>query len=266
MNWIGIAAAAIAGALAALIAQIAVGFRKERRGLYVVICMILFFCLKFASITYVEPRIRTWEAKREIKVLPFYRELSIYDPETYQKVESIVIEGLHDGVNQQKISQRVGDVLLTTLPKHIQKASDESVVAFVEVSLASLDELDRANPDACYSYLYPHEFGEPGMAEKYLSPQSEDKTLQVLDDVILSAIKKPQAEPDAKKADALLRPVIANLAHKYGSDVSLMEGTAHDASERKKVCEMDADLYRQILTLPPAEASAVVRYLLSPKS
>jgi hypothetical protein len=266
MDWIGIFLAGFSGAVAALIAALAVGFRKERRGLSAPIAAILFVCIKLFASAYVEPGIRVWDTKRVLRTMPFYSELATYDPEAYQKVESIVLEGVQHGDSQERATLKAADEIMTILPKHIAKASDESVIAFVRWLLASLDELSRANSDACYSFLYPHKFGEAGLANKYLPPKSGEQSLKVLEAIILSAARTPQTLPDKRKADELMQPLITYLANKYGSDLKLVVGTAHDGRERKVVCEIDSELYKQILSLPSADASTVLRSLFSSKS
>jgi hypothetical protein len=266
MDWIAILVAGLSGAIAALIAALTVGFKTERRGLSAAITAILFVCIKLFASAYVEPGIRVWDTKRVLRTMPFYSELAAYDPETYQKVEAIVLEGVQHGDSQEKATLRAADEIMTILPKYIPKASNESVIAFVRWLLTSLDELNSANSDACYSFLYPHKFGEAGLANKYLPPKSGEQSLKVLEAVILSAARTPQKVPDERKADELMQPVITNLANKYGSDLKLVVGTAHDGRERKVVCEIDSELYKQILSLPPADASTVLRSLFSSKS
>jgi len=224
-------------------------------------------CGLIITTTFINPLVHVWEAKREIRAMPFYKALSVYDPETYRKVESIAIEATQGGGTPEKAGLKIADELMTALPKYIPKASDESVVGFFGNLVPVLDELDRVNPDACYAFLFPHKFGEVGMVKKYLPPKYGDKNLQALEGIILSAMKNPQHVPDEQKASELMQPLFANLVSKYGLEhVRLIDGTAHDAPERKQVCEIDAELYRQILSLPPADASTILRYLFSLKS
>jgi hypothetical protein len=111
--------------------------------------------------------------------------------------------------------------------------------------------------------LYPHKSGEAGSGTEYPSPEAGDETLQLLQNVVLSAAKKPQQVPDGMKSNELLQPILINLGKKYGSDLSILQGTARDSSERKKVCEMVTEMYREILARPPADASTVLRSLFS---
>ena len=234
MDWIGPVIAGFSGAIAAGITQLIVGFKRERKGPYLVVFALLFVGLEVTTKSYVEPRIRAWEAIRELGKTPFYRELSEYDPPTYQRVKSVFLQAAQTGDSKKKTTLRVADVIGDVLPRYIPRASDDSVAAYVNWMSRDLDTLYRANPDACYAFLYPHKFGEPGLALKYLPSTNEDQDLQVLANIVESAIKNPQAEPDANKAEELLQPIFAGLAQKFGSDLSLLQATAKDSTERKK--------------------------------
>src|SRR5271166_5628361 len=253
MDWIGILVAVLFGAVAALIAQLVVGFKKGRAGVAAAVTAVLFLCFRFAATTYVEPKIRVWELKREIRAMPFYKELAVYDPVTYQQVEALTIEATRGGEVKQKADLKIADQLIVILPRYLPNASDESVIAFARFTVTSMGGLDRSNPDACYSYLYPHKSGEAGSATEYPSPEAGDETLQLLENIILSAVKNPQQTPDGMKSNELLQPILINLGKKYGSDLSILQGRARDSSERKKVCEMVTEMYREILALTPAD-------------
>jgi hypothetical protein len=266
VDWIEIVGAGLGAGLGALVAGLLVKPWKKYRLISVVSLFVGIAAGSLISKTYIVPLAHVWDAKRLIRATPFYKELSVYDPETYRKIESILVENTQSGGTPQKAGRKIAIELAAVLPKYVPKASDESVVTFLGNLVPVLQELDRTNPDACYSFLFPDKFGEAGMAAKFLPSQFGNKNLQALEGIILSSVKNPQPAPDEKKAKELLQPIISNLVGKYGSDdLRLIAGTARDASERKKVCEIDAELYRQILSLPPADASTIVRYLLSTK-
>jgi hypothetical protein len=195
--------------------------------------------------------------------MPFYKELAVHDPVTYQQVEALTIEATRDPEVKRNTDLKIADQLIVILPRYLPKASDESVIAFARFTVTSMGGLDRTSSDACYSYLYPHKSGEAGSGTEYPSPEAGDETLQLLQNVVLSAAKKPQQVPDGMKSNELLQPILINLGKKYGSDLSILQGTARDSSERKKVCEMVTEMYREILARPPADASTVLRSLFS---
>ena len=265
MDWIGPVIAGLSGALAAVIAQLTVGFKKERRGLYLVVLVLLFVVLRFSAVSYVEPLVRVWDAERQVRKIPFYKELSVHDPVAYERIKEVIQEAARTGDSTEKIAARIADVLQDVFPRYIPKASDDSVLTYVNLMVVQLEELDRANPDACYAFMFPHKFGEPGLGVKYLDAKSKEKDLDVLKEIIESATTNPQAKPDRRKSEELLEPILTTLVQKYGADVSLLQGTARNSTERKKVCEISSEMFRQIASLPKQDASMLLRYLLSSK-
>jgi hypothetical protein len=266
MNWMEIAIAALSGAIAAAVAQLVVGFKHERKGLFTVVLLILFFVLRFSARSYLEPQLRVWEAERQIEEIPFYKTLSIHDPATYQRVRVAIRESVLAGDSRDKIESRLGKVISDVLPRYLPKASDDSVVDFENSLVRLLDELNHANPDACYAALFPNQFGEPGLVQKYATRKTQEDFLAAMNEVVESAITRPQGPPNSKKSEELLQPIKTSLAKDYGSDLKLLLNTAQNSSERKKVCEITSDMYRQIGSLPRADAGEALRYLLSSKN
>jgi hypothetical protein len=56
MDWIGILVAVLSGAVAALIAQLVVGFKKGRTGVAAAVTAVPFLYFRFAATSYVEPQ------------------------------------------------------------------------------------------------------------------------------------------------------------------------------------------------------------------
>lgn len=265
MLWIDILIGGVAGGIAGGLASLIIGTRKERRVAYLITIAVLFAGLETVGKVYVQPRLVAWEAGRETKDIPLIKELSVSDPATYQRLLTIVQEGARNGDSQAKISQQIQDVLMAVLPNYLGKAPDDNVAAFISYFVDQIGALDRANPEACYAWLYPKNAPDPTIAQKYMDKAAQDKALQLVTDLIGGAIKNPQPEPDPVKTQALLNPILLSLGQKWGDDLKLIGTPAADAPQRKKVCEIALDMYTQIATLPKADQSATLRYLLAVK-
>jgi hypothetical protein len=83
LDWIEIAAAGIAGGLAALAAYAFVD-RKSRQGLYLIVMLIFFFFFQELMKIYLIPRIHLWQEEKEIRTIALYDELAKTDPQIYQ--------------------------------------------------------------------------------------------------------------------------------------------------------------------------------------
>jgi hypothetical protein len=137
------------------------------------------------------------------------------------------------------------------------------VIAFVKVTTRELKELDRSNADSCYFFMYPQKGTAPYATS--MDNETGSKLLDAMGGVIHSATHNPQPPPDKQESAMLLQSVGGQLAQKYGADVQLLRGDPKDTTDRGKICTMAIDLYERILSLPPREASELLRYLLSPQ-
>lgn len=259
MNWMGIVLIALSVAVAAAVAHLIVRGKRERIGVGVVVSLALFLSL----LSSMKRLMDHWDVNRQMNDIPFYKTLSVSDPPAYQRVKAILLDGVRSGEPTGKTALRIADALQEILPRYMPKASDDSVVAFANVMIHDLDALDRTNGDACYGFLYPHKYSGAGFAAKYLDSKSKEADLDVLFQVVETAIKHPQAAPSPEASNELLKPIQITLYQKYGKDLMLFHGVARDSAERKKVCDISLDMFQQIAELPKADASMVLRFLLS---
>jgi hypothetical protein len=265
MIWVGILIAAFSGALAAVIAQIIVGFKNERKTFTGIVAVVLFFVFRGLGSAYVAPEIRAWNGERTIREIPFYRLLSENDSETYNRLRKIVHDSTLAGESGSQVALKISDVVADTLPKYLPKASDESVVAYLDWLITRLGTLRRENAQACYAQLYPHQSGDIELKANYMNTKTNEEALEMLKNVVGSAISHPQPPPDSAKSEAQLILVVKRLQEKYQGDFAILAGTAKDADERAKVCDMSVEMFRDIRALSNSDASLLLRYLISQK-
>ena len=239
-------------------------YRKAnlRRLPYFVVSLLLFFLFSRVYFLAILPHLRERETDRQLRELPFYRDLAEVDPQTYGKIWAVVSESAKKGETTNTISREIAPIVAGTLSKYIGTASDESVIAFADLSIHEVEELHRSHSDACYDYLYPLDKGATPVAS-YIDKKSEDETLDVLSRIVHSAAHTPQPLPNAAKADALLAPVLSRLANEYGNDLMLIQRKPTAPAERERVCDITVSLFKNVKTLPREDASLVLRSLLS---
>ena len=263
VDWIQILNAAICGALAAGIASIFFfGKFQERRIPRAIATVLLFFALQTLSKLVVLPRIRAAEVDRQLRALPFYRDIAESDPQTYEKVRIVIYDSVSKGQGVDAVTNRIAPIVNSTIPKYIGRASDESVEAFIGIATLDVQELLRMPSDACYHFLFPQEKEAPPVSS-YFDKKSLADMLDVLGRIVHSSVHTPQALPDTEKAQALLVPLIDQLEKEYGNDLLLINQKPPDIAQRRKVCAMTVSLYKNIGTLPQIDASVLTRYLLT---
>jgi len=59
---------------------------------------------------YYLPRVRREQADREVKAIPVYRAMSEADPQTYQKILALIVDGIEKGENIDAISGKIAPI------------------------------------------------------------------------------------------------------------------------------------------------------------
>lgn len=263
MDWASIVSAGISGGLAAGIAYFVVRNPKERRVAYVVVVVVVMWGINSLSKRFVLPQVFDWQAEREIRRIPVYHEIADNDPETYRKIRTTVLQGLRNGERQEVVASRVSTILANSLPRYIGRASDESVIAFADLMVRETDHLGRTDPDACYHFLFPHQYGAPDLLGKYLGEKDQKDSLDVMGRIFHSAMHAPQPLPEASQSEALLDSVTSGLYKDFGPDLLVLQKIPADTAGRKKVCLITTALYKRVLNLPKKESGMLLRYMLS---
>jgi len=163
MDWVSVISAAICGGVAAAIALVLVRNPKERRGLYAVVTCVLFIGLNSLSRSAVLPRIYEWQANRQVRQMPFYRDLADADPQAYERVRAVVHESIRRGDSKEIIASRIAPIVADSVPRYVGHASDDAVISFAKLMVSEIEELRRARGGACYFFLFPHENGAPSV-------------------------------------------------------------------------------------------------------
>ena len=260
MNWPNLLALAVSIVLAALIASLVVGTSKRKR--YALVLFVFVIGLKYLANQTLLPRIQRWQLDRQLRELPFYREIAQVDPVMYAQIEAVAWDSATKGEGADELTRRLEPIAIKTLPTYINVGSDEAVTAFVDVTIRRIEELHRANSDGCYYAIYPVESGNPPISS-YADERTNNESLEAMGRIVLSAVRTPQAPPDAAKAEALLASVMARLRANYGNDLLLVRQKPTDSAGRQKVCQMTTALFRDVECLPKNDAGIVLRYVFA---
>lgn len=264
MDWVSIIAAALSGALAGVVASVAVRGRSMGRTAQAVIFTAAFLVFNTLAREFVVPSYRAYELERSLLNLPAYREIAIADPDAYSRITTTLRGAIADRAGlQQAIAQSrsiVGEVAV----RHLPRASNEAVTAYVSVMLEELDQLARADHELCYAFLFP-QANAGRMFGQHIDEATQRRDLEELAHVIGSARASPQLPPTSDQAEPLLERVVARLSEDFGSDVQLLHQAPHARSDWPKVCDVTRALYRQIASLPQEQSGVALRYLLGPQ-
>lgn len=267
MNWIAIGLAAAAGALAAVIASLVVRKPKEKGILYASAFVVLFAALNALAKEFLLPPLslpfELAKVEQAFLAIPAYQAIKLHDPAAYNAVVADLRSGLKQGLAEDaligQIKPRIEQVVVQRLPK----SSDNAVVGYMKVMVREIRELNRQNPELCYRFLFPQQYGAINI-QKHVPKELLDADLSALALVIETSARNPQPLPTEAEVGADLELAVTALLDIHGEAAVAALQNLHDPAVSKATgCTLTADLYDQILALPAERSGKVLRFMLS---
>ncbi len=145
--------------------------------------------------------------------------------------------------------------------KHVAAASDQAVIDYATATAEQMESQRGSRPDVCVALV----LGEPEAADAAASSlipfDLEQAKSAAYDEIFATAALTPQPPPVEREAGLLIDRVIRTLGDKHGSKVQILSRDALQSSQWAEACDMWVAYIREILALPPSEASRVLRHL-----
>jgi hypothetical protein len=266
VDWASVILAGLAGALSVAIAHLLVRNPKKRQITYALVLVLSFAILNALSRVFVLPHIHGWQTEeaieRQLGQIPAYREVRKGDPQAYERIRAIVRDGIREAQRSEIVAGRIRAVLSELVVKYIPYASDDAVVDFARVMVREIEELTRVDPNFCYRFLFPEQYG-PLDASKHIDPKTLQNDLAALAILIRTATHNPQPGPDVSRSEALLKTVYIRVNEEYGDDVRLLDNPHGQSVDKEKVCTIIAGLYKHVLNMPKKQSGMVLRYMFA---
>ena len=156
---------------------------------------------------------------------------------------------------QQKISPIYINRLITS--------SDEILISYIEEILVVIEALGQQSAQMCIQYLF-----NPQQVKSNQLPLSEVQRAKML-----ALMERVFNDPNDKTIPPkeLIAPIIGklleNLSDSYSAhELSALDDPLNAKYDDKVTCTLVQDLYQDIIQLPPQQAGATLRYLLSQKN
>lgn len=267
MSGYAIAIAAAAGAIAALVAALLVRKPREKRVEFVVLFVVLLGGLNVVGQQFLLPRldpsIRVGAAEKALLEIPAFQAIKQHDPATYATILAELRAGLARGLEEDQLIAQVKPKVEQLVVERLPKASDPALVAYIRTMVQELRELNRKDPNLCYQFLFPQQYGALN-ASQHLSPEILQADLAALVQVIETSARAPQSPPPAEEVAADLQAAVGALEQQHGAGAVAALQNLHDpAVPRAKGCALTADLYDHVLALPPERSGKVLRFMFS---
>ncbi len=193
----------------------------------------------------------------EINKFRFVQVLQKYRPETRDRLAAIV----HESVEKRDASLaqiQTTKMMQEYFPQYVPRSSDDAIVAFGSAIVDLFDYFEHNSVETCKS------LATGGNLTAGLSVERMKPTLDAMADVIESAASKPQDPPNAAQAQVLISSVLEKLYAGSDPDRLPMTALASPATApAKQLCHTMRIFYVTVLKLPKADASIVMRQLIS---
>ncbi|MDR4498899.1 MAG: hypothetical protein MRK02_13430 [Candidatus Scalindua sp.] len=268
MNWMNLGLAIAVGAFATLITHIIV--RKPRKRWVCYTIVFISFSGVFFTITclYTVRESNTQKFFSDVEVtlreMPAYKQISQYDPETYQRIQIEIQKSLEKGENKSQTIQKIRLIIAELVEKYLPYASDEALLVYMSVIIQEIEELAGKSPELCFQFLFPKQYGAIDVT-RYIRPETQKADLESLAVVIRTGAENPVHIQDFSGYDALIENIITNLHEMYGDDALLLENPHAPGIDKEKFCRMMVTLYREILKLPKKDSVLILRRMLATK-
>jgi hypothetical protein len=271
--------AGVSAALASILATLVVRNLKEKRGAYAVVFVIAFVILNFLSRSYVLPAIRVWEAPSQAQKLiegnRLFSLLAVKHPEIREQYTRLVVDLARKGATTEETYVASGawgrQLVKPYLGQYVPYASDEALVNFFSFFVSILEQLKGRQDDACFVWMFGDNVANPMLLPNTMrEADQQGRMLDVMADVVESAITEPHQAIDQQQAAQELETFINVLAEKHGRKfleaLAMLEQPHAPSVDRKAVCDAATTLYREALLLPEGGRELLLRSLFVSKA
>jgi hypothetical protein len=262
MTWVTVGLLLLAVATAVAIAFVALRGRARRTFIFVPATVALAVAAAVFMQAFVTPRVlESWAGKRareELLAVPVYSVLEQYEPAVFEKLLAEYRRVVLDRSRLDSFTGAANELISTAATRHIAHASDAALLALMHDMLLKLQTLRAKSPDDCYRYLFPKVSGPPDF-ERYFDRGSQQRTLGLMADVILTSAEDPVPMPPPDRVQGLLGPIVDAMYGEYGESTQVLSRAEEPGADRRVVCTVSVALYEKVMRLPPADSAAVIR-------
>ncbi len=192
----------------------------------------------------------------EIRKYRFVQVLEKYQPGAREQFVALV----HDAVskNDTGIAQsRAAQLAQQYFPQYVPRTSDDAIIGFAQKLVDVLEYFETNDVQTCKA------LATGGSLPSNIPAQRIEPIVDAMADVIEDAATKPQAPPDAARAQPLVQSVVTKLY--AGNDAKLIPMqmlVTPAAAPADKLCHTMKSFYATVLSLPKADAGVVLRQLI----
>ena len=199
-----------------------------------------------------------YSAESKLLEQPVYRVLEKHEPAVFDKLVDEYKLYAREEARRENFVNLANSEITQVATHSLAHASQDSVLALMQDMVATAHRLQQLPGDACFRYWFPQVAGPPDIA-KYIDETAQAHTLELMGEVIRTANETPSPLPPAEAVKENLTNVINSTYQEYGADAQMIAHADDAHTDRTKVCAITTSVYERILSLPPADSSALLR-------
>lgn len=175
-----------------------------------------------------------------------------HHPETKAEIEAITRE-----TSTARAQQRSAELAQRYLPRHVPTTSDAAVLRFTGEMTKVFEKLVQNDPETCKA------LSGSGSVSASFDSQNMQAALDAMAQVIDDSVNAPQPPPQPQRAQELMAGVVTRVYAQPNANLAPPQMLAQPALvPATQLCNTMIAFYREILKLPPADASIVLRTLM----
>ena len=197
--------------------------------------------------------------------MPAWQVIKEQEPVLHQRILDQIAALQKAGEPEQQIIDTIQPQILHLQMGRLQNAPDASVVNYMTINMEQTAAIQKVSDDACFRFLYPAVKGGINPM-RMLDKEMMSRRMQADADMMRAAYGKnhhtvTQAERETAVAD--VRPIMKDLADKYGEDIQLLQMPEKAVGKEKLSCDMVQEMWAKVLKLPEPKAAGVIRLAVS---
>ncbi|MBT1827739.1 topoisomerase II [Enterobacter bugandensis] len=200
-----------------------------------------------------------------LNAMPAWQVIKEQEPVLHQRILDQMAALQKAGEPEQHIIDTIQPQILHLQMTRLQNAPDASVVNYMTINMEQTAAIQKVSDDACFRFLYPTVKGGVNPM-RMLDKDLMTRRMQADAEMMRAAYGKNRhtvtpAEREAAVED--VRPIMKELADKYGEDIQLLQMPEKAAGKEKLSCDMVQAMWAKVLALPEQKAAGVIRLAVS---
>ncbi|EOZ1389187.1 TPA: topoisomerase II [Enterobacter hormaechei] len=200
-----------------------------------------------------------------LNAMPAWQVIKEQEPALHQRILDQMAALQKAGEPEQQIIDTIQPQILHLQMSRLQNAPDANVVNYMTINMEQTAAIQKVSDDACFRFLYPMVKGGINPM-RMLDKDLMARRMQADADMMRAAYGKNRhtvtpAEREAAVED--VRPIMKELADKYGEDIQLLQMPEKAAGKEKLSCDMVQDMWAKVLAMPEQKAARVIRLAVS---